>query len=94
MTDELGSRLERPIHFECKLNKPMHIGMRLLHTPAADHSVSISRQQLHHIYGCVFLKAMLHLTNLTLCLYKDKLGLASDNMSPLRFWMWPFPGDG
>ncbi len=26
-TDELGSRLERPIHFECKLNEPMHIGM-------------------------------------------------------------------
>uniref|UniRef100_A0A672QH31 Glypican 6b n=1 Tax=Sinocyclocheilus grahami TaxID=75366 RepID=A0A672QH31_SINGR len=25
-TDELGSRLERPIHFECKLNEPMHIG--------------------------------------------------------------------
>ncbi len=24
-THELGSRLERPIHFECKLNKPMHI---------------------------------------------------------------------
>ncbi len=30
-TDELGSRLERPIHFECKLNEPIHIGMRLLH---------------------------------------------------------------
>ncbi len=30
-TDELGSRLERPIHFECNLNEPMHIGMRLLH---------------------------------------------------------------
>ncbi len=41
-TDELGSRLERPIHFECKLNEPMHIGMRLLHPAAADHSVSIS----------------------------------------------------
>ncbi len=27
MTDELGSRIERPIHFECKLNEPMHIGM-------------------------------------------------------------------
>ncbi len=33
-TDEFGSRLERPIHFECKLNEPIHIGMRLLH-PAA-----------------------------------------------------------
>ncbi len=42
-TDELGSRVERPIHFECKLNEPMHIGMRLLHPAAADHSVSISR---------------------------------------------------
>ncbi len=31
MTDKLGSRLERPIHFECKLKEPMHIGMRLLH---------------------------------------------------------------
>ncbi len=29
-TDELGSRLERPIYFECKLNEPMHIGMQLL----------------------------------------------------------------
>ncbi len=43
-TDELGYRLERPIHFECKLNEPMHIGMRLLHPAAADHSVSINRQ--------------------------------------------------
>ncbi len=43
MTDELGSRVERPIHFECKLNEPMHIGMRLLHPAAADHSMSISR---------------------------------------------------
>ncbi len=35
-----------PIHFERKLNEPMHIGMRLLHPAAADHSVSISRQQV------------------------------------------------
>ncbi len=49
-TDELGYRLERPIHFECKLNKPMHIGMRLLHSAAADHSVSISRQQVQRIF--------------------------------------------
>ncbi len=49
-TDELGSRLERSIHFECKLNEPMHIGMRLLHPAAADHSVSISRQQVQHIF--------------------------------------------
>uniref|UniRef100_A0A671RNY2 endothelin-converting enzyme 1 n=1 Tax=Sinocyclocheilus anshuiensis TaxID=1608454 RepID=A0A671RNY2_9TELE len=50
MTDELGSRLERPIYFECKLNEPMHIGMRLLHPAAADHSVSISRQQMQRIF--------------------------------------------
>ncbi len=50
-TDELGSRLERPIHFECKLNEPMHIGMRLLHPAAADHSVSISRQQVQRIFS-------------------------------------------
>ncbi len=49
-TDELGSRLERPIHFECKLNEPMHIGMRLLHPAATDHSVSISRQQVQRIF--------------------------------------------
>ncbi len=49
-TDELGSRLERPIHFECKLNEPMHIGMRLLHPAAPDHSVSISRQQVQRIF--------------------------------------------
>ncbi len=49
-TDELGSRLERPIHFECKLNEPMHIGKRLLHPAAADHSVSISRQQVQRIF--------------------------------------------
>ncbi len=48
--DELGSRLERPIHFECKLNEPMHIGMRLLHPAAADHSVSINRQQVQRIF--------------------------------------------
>ncbi len=47
----MGSRLERPIHFECKLNKPMHIGMRLLHPAAADHSVSISRQQVQRIFS-------------------------------------------
>ncbi len=46
----MGSRLERPIHFECKLNEPMHIGMRLLHPAAADHSVSISRQQVQCIF--------------------------------------------
>ncbi len=45
-----GYRLERPIHFECKLNEPMHIGMRLLHPAAADHSVSISRQQVQRIF--------------------------------------------
>ncbi len=50
MTDKLGSRLERPIHFECKLKEPMHIGMRLLHPAAADHSVSISRQQVQCIF--------------------------------------------
>ncbi len=50
-TDKLGSRLERPIHFECKLNEPMHIGMRLLHPAAADHSVSISRQQVQRIFS-------------------------------------------
>ncbi len=51
MTDKLGSRLERPIHFECKLNEPKHIGMRLLYPAAADHSVSISRQQVHRIFS-------------------------------------------
>ncbi len=30
---------------------------------------------------------MLHLANLTLRLYKDELGLASDNLSPVHFWM-------
>ncbi len=50
-TDELGSHLERPIHFECKLNEPMHIGMRLLHPAAADHNVSISRQQVQRIFS-------------------------------------------
>ncbi len=46
----MGSRLERPIHLECKLKEPMHIGMRLLHPAAADHSVSISRQQVQRIF--------------------------------------------
>ncbi len=50
-TDELRPRLERPIQFECKLNEPMHIGMRLLHPAAADHSVSISRQQVQRIFS-------------------------------------------
>ncbi len=47
----MGSRLERSIHFECKLNEPMHIGMRLLHPAAADHSVSINRQQVQRIFS-------------------------------------------
>ncbi len=47
----MGSRLERPIYFECKLYEPMHIGMRLLHSAAADHSVSISRQQVQRIFS-------------------------------------------
>ncbi len=50
-TDELGSRLERPIYLECKLNEPMHIGMQLLHPAATDHSVSISRQQVQCIFS-------------------------------------------
>ncbi len=50
-TVELGYRLERPIHFECKLNEPMHIGMRLLHPAAADHSMSINRQQVQRIFS-------------------------------------------
>ncbi len=50
VTDELGSRLERPIHFECE-NEPMHIGMRLLHPAAADHIVSITRQQVQRIFS-------------------------------------------
>ncbi len=37
---------------------------------------------------------MLHLANLTLRLYKDELGLASDNVSPVRFWMRSLPGAG
>ncbi len=49
MTDELGSRLERPIYFECKLNEPMHIGMRWLHSAATNRSASIIRQQVQHI---------------------------------------------
>ncbi len=27
-------------------------------------------------------------------LYKDELGFASDNVSPVRFWMWSLPGAG
>ncbi len=54
ITDELGSRLKRPIHFDCKLNEPMHIGMRLLHPAATDHSVSISRQQVHRVFSFLF----------------------------------------
>ncbi len=50
MTDEFGSRLKRPIHFECKLNETMQIGMRLLHPADTDHSVSISGQQVHRIF--------------------------------------------
>ncbi len=50
MTGELGSRLERPIHFECNLNEPMHIGMQLLHPAATDPSASIKRQQVHRIF--------------------------------------------
>ncbi len=46
----MGYHLERPIHFECKLNEPMYIGMRLLHPAAADHSVSINRQQVQCIF--------------------------------------------
>ncbi len=46
----MGSRLERPIYFECKLNEPMYIGMQLLHPAAADHSVSIIRQQVQCIF--------------------------------------------
>ncbi len=37
---------------------------------------------------------MLHLANLTLRLNKDELGLASDNVSPMRFWMRSLPGAG
>ncbi len=59
-TDELGSRLERPINFECKLNEPMHIGMQLLHPAATDHSVSISRRQVQCIFSFSFGAERLH----------------------------------
>ncbi len=79
-TDELGSRLERPIYFECKLNEPMHIGMRLLHPAAADHSVSINRQQVQRIFSfslrsrAVFI-VLLHLPIIFL-------------LSASRLWCW------
>ncbi len=44
--------------------------------------------------GASFLKTMLHLANLTLRLYKDELGLASDNVSPVRFLDASLPGAG
>ncbi len=49
---------------------------------------------LKSIHRCIFLKKTLHLANLTLRLYKDELGLASDNVSPMRFWMRSLPGAG
>ncbi len=36
----------------------------------------------------------LHLANLTLRLCKDELGFATDNVSPVRFWMRSLPGAG
>jgi len=49
VTDELGYHFDRPIYFKGKLNEPMHIGMQLLHPAAADHSISIIRQQVRCI---------------------------------------------
>ncbi len=46
-----ASHFERPIYFECKLNEPMHIGMRCLHPAAADDSARINRQQVQRIQG-------------------------------------------
>lgn len=43
MYNELESFFERPIHFECKLNKPTHIGM-WLHPAAADNRFLLRRR--------------------------------------------------
>ncbi len=43
---------------------------------------------------CVFLKTTLHLANSKLRLCKDELGLASDNVSLMRYWMRSLPGNG
>ncbi len=44
--------------------------------------------------GCVFLKMTLHLAISTLRLCKDEFGLATNNVSPVRFWMRSLPGEG
>ncbi|XP_052447054.1 complement factor H like 5 isoform X1 [Carassius gibelio] len=64
----MGYRFDRPIYFECKLNKPMHIGMQLLHPAPADHSVSIRRQQVQCIPAFCFRGKGQHHSALSKCL--------------------------
>ncbi len=47
----IGISLRETNPLRVYLNEPMHIGMRLLHPAAADHSVSISRQQVQRIFS-------------------------------------------
>ncbi len=51
VNDELGISPERPIYFECKLNEPMHIGMRYLHLTTMPCSMGINRQQVQCIFS-------------------------------------------
>lgn len=46
---ELGYRFDRLIYFESELDGPMHFGVQLLRPAAADHSVSLVRQEVHCI---------------------------------------------
>ncbi len=62
----------------------MHIGMRLLHPAATDHSVSISRQQVQHIFS------------FSLCWQVNSMSWtrSSDDsraggMAPQRWWFFP-----
>ncbi len=47
----IGISLRETNPLRMSLNEPMHIGMRWLHPAAADHSVSISRQQVQRIFS-------------------------------------------
>ncbi len=56
----IGISLRETNPLRVYLNEPMHIGMRLLHPAAADHSVSISRQQVQRIFSFLLRSRAVH----------------------------------
>ncbi len=85
-----GTALQRSWFFLCRVDCTHQAALPPVcvtddHLPCVLQHAKIVFSLKEHSWVFVFLKMMLHLANLTLRLYKDELGLASDNVSPVCF---------